>query len=349
MSTNAVTPEAPAASIEEQINSGFLPTDKEYRKTGKLPTEEKTETKLGPDPEIDDETAETEEASAASESADSAAASAAAEPQEHRPQPKKRDGESRWAQLSRENRDLRERLARLEGREEARQPREPAAPQTAKGRPEPTMDDLAANGKPKYASFDEYLKDLRTWDKENLMREAQETFIKTQAQREAQQREQQINQGLQSKFDKTRAKHADFDEVALNPELVLPIGSAADGFLLDSEHAGEVMYYLGQHPEVLDEFYGDYDPKTGKWTNRISPFAQVRKLMEIEAEVSGSKAAPVRRVTQASRPIATVSTKGTVARDAVEQALEEQDFNSYAREANSRDKRLLSVRAAKGK
>jgi hypothetical protein len=54
-------------------------------------------------------------------------------------------------------------------------------------------------------------------------------------------------------------------------------------------------------------------------------------------------------VTKAPPPPHQVSGKGTVAKDAVEQALEEQDADAYRREQNSRDARLRSVRANRKK
>jgi hypothetical protein len=101
---------------------------------------------------------------------------------------------------------------------------------------------------------------------------------------------------------------------------------------------------LGQHPEVLAGFYRDYDPKTGKFQSLMTPQRQFRALMEIEARVSGSgsgekssSSSSAKPVTQASRPPHQVSGKGTVAKEAVEQALEDGDFETYSRAQNAKE------------
>ncbi len=120
-------------------------------------------------------------------------------------------------------------------------------------------------------------------------------------------------------------------------------------FLLDSDHAGEVLYHLGQHPEILGGFYANHDPKTGKFQSLITPQRQFRKLMEIEASLTGtgsgasgddkssSSSSSAKPVTQASRPPHQVSGKGTVAKDAVEQALDDGDFETYQRAQNAKE------------
>ena len=222
------------------------------------------------------------------------------------------------------------------------QPAAEAKPQT-KGRPEPKIDELdPKTGKAKYTTWEDYQRDLRKWDREQALLEFQETSSKTQREQELQRAEQTLAQGFARKLEPVRAKHADFDEVALNPDLLIPKGSVADGFLLDSDHAGEVLYYLGQHPDILQGFYGDWDMKTGKYVNRITPFAQARALTRIELELSGAatfgtSSSSVRAITQAPRPPNQVSGKGTVAKDAAEQAVEEGDVETYIRTQNAKE------------
>ena len=72
--------------------------------------------------------------------------------------------------------------------------------------------------------------------------------------------------------------------------------------------------------------------------------------MEIEASLTGSSgsgsgangddkssSSSAKPVTQASRPPHQVSGKGTVAKDAVEQALDDGDFETYQRTQNAKD------------
>lgn len=354
MSTRAVTEDAPAASTEletpeslaEALDSGFLPDDPNYRLIGTFKPAEKKEAPAASaeTPEKKDK-ADIGDASAAS-AAETAAASAAAATQERKPGKTAAASENRWQKVTRENRELRERIARLEGRAEAQpsaqrenQPESRPAAEAGKGRPEPKIDEVdSKTGKPKYATYEDYMRDLRAWDRDEALRQFQETSAKTQREQQLQQAERTLAEGFTKKLEPARKAHPDFDAVALNEDLIIPRGSVTDGFLLDSEHAGEMLYYLGQHPEILEGFYANHDPKTGKYVNRITPFAQARELTRIEQQFSAkSIASPARTVTQAPRPPNQVAGKGTVAPDAVAQAVEDQDQETYAREANARE------------
>ena len=344
MATSAVTPGAPAASKNE--NAEFLPTDRNYRLTGEMPADKDAEASAASE-EIEKKTPSKAEASAASES-ETAAASEAAPAQE-----KTRTAaasESRWAKITRENRELRDKLKALDARQAAvsretspeSQPAPAATPaaEAGKTRPEPKIDDVDPNTKkPLYKTWDEYNRALRAWDRQEALREFQETQQKSARQSAESQQQEAIGKKMAESFAPARAKHADFDSVALNPDLVIPMGSVTDLFIQDSAHAGEVAYYLGQHPELLTGFYGDFDLKTGRFVNKITPQQQFRKLMEIEATFSGDKGAsvtPARPVTAAPRPPNQTSGKGTVAKDAVEAAVAAGDTETYMREQNAR-------------
>jgi hypothetical protein len=373
-------PKAPVPrSIEEALESGFLPDDPSYRLTGKLPAEtaekedeqkeEQNRTQEGDQTEQQESQQESEQHSATSgdNEGEDSAASHAAQPIN---QGKK---ENRFQKLSRENRELRERLARQEGREEARQEagksrdvaQESRAAASDGVRPEPKIDDVdPKTGKAKYASYNDYLADLRRWDREQTIAE----FSRTTAQSESQRRQQaewaEIGRKLNEKYNVSRGKHADFDQVALNNDLPIPLNSVVDQFIQDSDHGGEIAYYIGKHPEILDEFYeclGDVlpngkralltkDAATGQlkavWRNRLSPQRQFRRLMEIEAQVSGSKAKTdsPKPITRAGRPPQQTSTQGSVSKDAVEQAVESGSFEDYRNAQNARDPRVKALR-----
>jgi hypothetical protein len=129
----------------------------------------------------------------------------------------------------------------------------------------------------------------------------------------------------------------DFDTVALNPDLPIKVGTVVDAFILDSPVGTKVLYHFGKNPAELDRI------------NKLNPIAQARELTKIELKVSGSaaSASSARPITQAPRPPHQVSGNGTVNKDAVEEAIEQQDVRSYMTEQNSRDSRLQSVRAAR--
>lgn len=354
-----------SAVVSEDLESGFLPEDAEYRKTGKLP--EKDDDKDGKSgaaetegQKTEQENADTQAASAAAnkedekdENADTAAASAAASTQD-KDKDKGDRSENRYRKLSKENRELREKLARLEGREEGRSSTQPSRETRQESQPateeskRPQIDDVdPKTGKAKYATYAEYENARDEWNRKQTIREFQETSAKSQREREVQAAEAEIGKAMAKKFDVARAKYSDFDQVALNNELLIPKGSVADAFLIDSDHAADVLYHLGQHPEILEGFYGDFDAKTGRFSNKLTPQRQFRKLMEIEAEVS--KSAPARKVTQASRPPNQVDGKNAVTKSARDQALEDGDSETYRNDANATDARLLAVRASRKK
>lgn len=375
MKTTAETEDSSALStpnsIEEALESGFLPSDPHYRLTGKFKdaSESTSEREEEQHEEHSEENqSENESASAAGkseeqENADTAAASAAAQTEEHREQEHQEEDQeteqrrvsrrtqSRQEKLSKENRELREKLARLEGREEGRssssasterdgkQESQPAA-DAKSANPRPKLDDVdPKTGKPKYSTYADYEAAKDDWNRKEAIREFQETSAKTEGERRQQEAERTIGVELNKRFEKGRTKHADFDKVALNPDLTIPRGSVTDAFLLDSDHTAEVLYYLGKHPEVLQGFYEGFDAKTGKYSNKITPQRQFRKLMEIEAEVSKAPEAAPRRpqITNAPRPPHQTSGQGAVQKDAVAQAVEEGDTETYIREQNARE------------
>lgn len=375
MKTTAETEDSSAlstpTSIEEALESGFLPSDPHYRLTGKFKDagESSSEREEEQHEQSEENQSENESASAAGkseeeENADTAAASAAAQTEEHREEEHQeeeqeteqrrvsRRTQSRQEKLSKENRELREKLARLEGREEGRsssssasterdgkQESQPAADAKA-GNPRPKLDDLdPKTGKPKYATYADYEAAKDQWLQDEAIRKFQETSAKSEGERRQQEAERTIGVELNKRFEKGRSKHADFDKVALNPDLTIPRGSVTDAFLLDSDHTAEVLYYLGKHPEVLQGFYEGFDAKTGKYSNKITPQRQFRKLMEIEAEVSKAPEAAPRKpvITNAPRPPHQTSGQGGVQKDAVAQAVEDGDQETYNREQNARE------------
>jgi hypothetical protein len=331
MSTT-VTSEAPVASnLEDALETGFLPDDPHYRLTGEF-KDEKPEKKE-----------EVEAPATPGDKGDEiAAASEAAPPQEETPAQTRttRTSESRWQKITRENKDLKERLLKLETSQPKRDPQQTSqpAPEKAKANAEPMVDDVdPKTGKPVYADWREWQKAHDKWNRSEAVREFQEISAKTAAEQQRTQAERTVAEGFAKKLEPVREKYQDFVSVALNPDLVIPRGSATDIFLLDSEHAGEVLYYLGQHPEILQGFYGEHDPKAGRFVNKINPAQQFRKLAQIEGTFSGTQTPPAKPVTQAARPPHQVSGKGTVAKDAVDQAVEDGDFETYQKAQNAKD------------
>jgi len=355
-----------SSSIEEALESGFLPDDPHYRKTGRFADDKEPNNRAGKEGASAASTEETEQdeqhqhedqqhagsddASAASDA--DAAASRAAHTQEGKDKPQTRSAqksETRWAKLARENRELKQRLARQEQtstssatssetRSDTSQASQPAAETKSKAAPRPQIDDVdPKTGKPKFATYDDFLNARDEWNQNEAIRKFQETSEKTQRERQFTEAKQTIAKEWTKRVEGARSKYSDYDDVALNPDLPLKEGSVPDAFILDSAHGTDVLYYLGAHPEELVRING------------LNPIAQARELTRIELKVSGDKSSSssARPVTQAPRPPQQVSGKGTVAKDAVEAAVAEQDTETYIREQNSRDPRLLALRKRK--
>jgi len=209
---------------------------------------------------------------------------------------------------------------------ETRQDSQPAAETKAKARPEPKIDEVdSKTGKAKYATYDDYMRDLRAWDREQTLKEFQDTSAKTAKEREQQQVQQTIATEWGKRVETAVAKYADYNEVALNPDLPIKQGSVVDMFILDSPHGTDVLYHLGQNPAELDRI------------NKLNPISQARELTKIELKLSEEKSTSAKPVTQAPRPPHQVSGKGTVSKEAVEQAVEDQDQETYARAMNARE------------
>ena len=362
---------ATTESIEQALESGFLPEDETYRTTGKFADgkgparvenkdqEKETPTEVDGAAATEDKTAATNENgdAADSQSANKDQSKETPEEQEEEPETGNRS-ENRYRKLARENRELREQLARQQGREEGRQsvtdaskPNSRTATDKNAAPAEPQIDDVDDKGKPKFANYQEFDRAHRGWMLDEATRRAQQTVTQTQEQQRMAEAQRIVVEGMQKKFEAARKVHKDFDQVALNPDLRIPPGSVADGFLLDSEHAGEVAYHLGQHPELLESFYSAPDAQ-GRFRNLITPQQQFRKLLAIEAKFSGTKnetPSTEKPITRAPKPATQVNGTATVTKSADKQAVDDGDTETYMRDVNSRDPRLAAVRASRKK
>jgi hypothetical protein len=370
MITDAVTQAAPAVATPSESkverNAEFLPTGKHYRMTGEMPapeadTEEASAASTQDKEKKEKKTPPVNEDESATSNSDTAAASEAATAAEEAKEEEKKGktaatSENRWQKITRENKELRDRLQRLEtAPRDDKQTSQPAAetktPPAAKTTaPKPKIDDVdSKTGKAKYANFAEYEDAKDSWLSDEAVRKFQETTAKSTRDSEQQEQGRKLVESYNKKFEALRAKYPDFDTVALNKDLVIPMGSVTDLFLQDSDHAGEVLYHLGQNPDLLAEFHDKRSPdeiKSGKYKNKITPQRQFRKLLEIESKFTGpsssaaatsDKTSSAKPVTQAPRPPHQVSGKGTAAKDSVEQAVEDSDQDTYNREQNARD------------
>lgn len=356
----AVTLEAPAvSSMEEALETGFLPEDPNYRLTGKFSAEkpnsaafsekkegekkdDKQDASTGAAGAGDDKTAAgsepapSQEQTEEQENEEEGREAAAAAPGQKTAQ----KSESRWHKVTRENKELREKNARLEAAAKAAPTRETEqAPQPAKAAaaaktegavPKPKIDDVdPKTGKPKYATYKDFEDAKDEWLGNDAVRRFQESTARTAKDTRLQQAKETITREWTNRVVKAREKYADFDAIALDTKHPLKEGSVPDVFILDSDFGTDILYHLGKNPGELERI------------NQLNPVAQARELTKIELKVSGGdsekKPAPGKKITQAPPPANQVSGRGTVAKDAVEQAVEEGDSETYIREQNARD------------
>lgn len=357
--SRAVTEDAPAVS-EREPSSQFLPTDKNYRLTGEMPDEMENagsqhrnendrSTRDEQHIETDDQS-ENREASAASEEQDSstAAASEAAEQQEKKGPTRsktEKTSESRWAKLSRENRELQEQL-RVE---RERKTSDATNQRDTKREPLPVKEDAEpeiAN----FATLGEYLTAVRKYDAAQNLKKWQEESAKTQRERDERQQSELIQKTVGERVEAARKTYADYDEVFADVStakdefghdaLFFPPNGHIDRFLFESERGSEVLYQIAKSfddPAVRAIFARD----VSGLHYRMDAVKQIRELAKIEhALPEKSKATPsnssARQVTQAYRPPNQLSGKGSVGKNAVETAVEENDFETYMREENAK-------------
>lgn len=187
-------------------------------------------------------------------------------------------------------------------------------------RPEPKSTDLKADGKPKYADYDEFLTDIRKWDKEQASLEGKQ---QTEKQEQAKQ-EKFVTDSFQNKAKAAEGVHADFKDVVFGEdspvtEGKIVAGSIIDGFILDPDNEGiEVLYHLCKNPTEIERI------------GALSPQKQIRELGKIEdailADQKTEDSPPPKKAALPApiRPVSTSTSKSTV-------PLEKMSMDDYAR------------------
>lgn len=283
--------------------------------------------------------------------------------------------ESRWEKRERELKTLREENARLKAQssqgpqrsetrqEEVTRPAAETEAEAGKAAAKPKIDDIdPKTQKPKYKTFAEYEDAKDAWLRKETIREFNESNAKTQQQQER----TVIDRSRAEQVDKFRETHADYDQVVAdalaetdadgrNP-IFYTEGSHIDNFLLSQPDRGAgLLYHLMKNssdPAVRGIFARTPDGTRYQLT-MIEQISRLGVLAHTLAGKSSSRTSSgtsqtshnesdetlssARPVTRASRPPHQVSGQGTVAKDAVEQALEDGDFETYSRTQNAKE------------
>ena len=103
------------------------------------------------------------------------------------------------------------------------------------------------------------------------------------AKRTVEAQQKQVTMRWQEQVDAARAKHADFMEVALDPKLPIPQGSAVEQWVLDSDIGTEILYHLAKHPDELKAIHAMTPVKAARalWTilsGRPWPFVTIEAV-----------------------------------------------------------------------
>jgi hypothetical protein len=385
------TVETPEISVQERLNHASSAELDNWRKTGDIPPvkvkaaenasgEKKNEpsnsARTGAPATPSQDKASQEKDKGKGKSAEpgaspAPAADAAAAQPANQPQRRKKSDERFEKLLDAWEKDRQE-LARLRsqpsGNNADKQNSQPAAEdKTAK----PGASTAAAPAKPKltdtdpktgkqFASLDAWMEAVDEWTDKRLEARLEERLGKVEQARTQTEEQRQVAEAVITKSKPAMEKYKDFMEVAADPKLPIPAGSPVDLFIKDSDNPGEVLYYLGKHPEILAEFYGcDYDPetktwdygdfdhKTGKYTNHVNPIRQVRRLEAIEREFSAAPA-PKKTPAAEARPVnppppklppppPELGGRGAAPADEAEAALARGDMAAYMRIVNARE------------
>lgn len=112
---------------------------------------------------------------------------------------------------------------------------------------------------------------------------------------------------MQEQVSSARAKHADFDAVAFNPEVT--ITSEMAGFLRQSEQFADLAYHLGKNPDEAEKIAA------------LPPLDQVRALVRLEDRLSAPPPQP--KTTKAPPPPPTVSGSSGAGKDPSRMSYEE--------------------------
>ncbi len=271
-----------------------------------------------------------------------AADSAAKKTQENHRKPDTRSAEARIKELNATNKRLEKEL------EDARKPREtkPAESSTAKPepkpaelpptRPRPSQNEKGADGKPKYASYDDYVEDLADWKAEQRM-----------AARDREQQNAQFLETVKQKLTEARGRYADYDSVAkpVHQELMKPdIPREVFAVINDSPVLPDLLYAIGGSAETKADFLEACRTNPGK-ALRVAllmeqeitkELAKAKGAVEKKAGEGEAETTPATPKPRAPKPPAEVGGRGTPGEDVLISAAKAGDFRTFDAEQTRR-------------
>lgn len=150
----------------------------------------------------------------------------------------------------------------------------------------------------------------RAEDKEAAAADSTKTRIDAEAHR--------IRESWNERVGLAKTKHADFEAIAFAPFKAgyeIPVGSAMDAWILESDHGAEVLYALQKNPAEIKRLLA------------LGPIAQTRELVKLED--TALAASTVKTKTDAPEPGPVLGVRaGDPASDSV-RALKKRDTRAY--------------------
>jgi hypothetical protein len=278
-----------------------------YRQSGELPERFKPAEKAESatvDPQEETEESEAEEAETASES------ETEEEAQEH---PLTKGAEKRIKQLLAKTKELE---AQLASKQDVKQEVKTESSPVRTTRPKPTAEDKAADGNPKYSTYEDFVEDLADWKAEQRI----ETVKREQAQQEAM-------KALNSTLEKARERYEDADDVifpaaktineAKIPQAVKEVFAGSDMFI-------DLCYVVGSDPDELQKFVKLAETNPRAAIGKV--FEYERGIKEELAKSTDGGKAPEPKKTSAPKPPSPVGGGSTRAFDVSDESLSPEEW-----------------------
>jgi hypothetical protein len=266
----AATTEIAAPSALPEVPRSGTPEYAEWRTTGEIPQPQ------------------AESAPATEEKVDTGEAT----PPKQQEKRRKPDAEARIRELTAKVKELEARTPKAEPARE--QPKE--QPKVEATRTKPTLDDKTPDGKPKYATYEDWLEDLADWKVEQR-----------DVRREAEQRQKSESEAFQAKLAEAKSRNPDFDDVMneampIIREANLPAEIAKR--LNDSEVLPDLMYTLGGDPKELAKFIAMAKNDPGKAREHIAVLERLiaDEIVEPKSEARNDKGQFVPKAEAPAKP-----------------------------------------------
>jgi hypothetical protein len=169
-----------------------------------------------------------------------------------------------------------------------------------------------------------YLEALTDYKVAATLEKERATWEQGQAAARARDESQRVVTAFHEKAAKARARHPDFDAVALQAPTEIPAGSAADLWVLEDEAGAEILYHLQQPAQAAER----------QRILALGPREQLKELVRLGDRLTA--ASPPAKSTNAPPPPPVLGTRAAPG-DPVEKAIADDDTAAYNAAMNRRE------------